>query len=191
MKLILGSKSPRRKELLNQLGFDFEVKTKDTDESYPSDIKVEDVALYVANKKAMDLKIDLSNDEILICADTIVILDNQIMGKPSSREEALNMLKLLSGRKHAVITGVVLTSFAHEVMFSCTTNVSVTRLSIDTIQYYVDHFKPYDKAGSYGVQEWFGLTCIERIEGSYSNIMGLPTHEVYEALKNFNNNLSI
>jgi septum formation protein len=185
MKLILGSKSPRRKELLSLLGYQFEVRTKDTEESYPSDIPVQEVAVYIANQKSLALLNELKHDEVLICADTTVIVYNQILGKPQSTDEAMTMLKKLSGKKHTVITGVVISSANKQLKFSCSTVVSVMPLSHVDIEYYIEHFKPFDKAGSYGIQEWFGSTCIDSIEGSFNNVVGLPTHEIYNALKSF------
>jgi septum formation protein len=185
MKLILGSKSPRRKELLSLLGYQFEVRLKDTDESYPSDISVQEVALFIANQKSLALLNELKPDEVLICADTTVIVDNQILGKPQTTNEAIAMLEKLSGKKHTVITGVVISSFNKQLKFSCSTIVSVLPLSKADIKYYIEHFKPFDKAGSYGIQEWFGSTYIDYIEGSFNNVVGLPTHEIYNALKSF------
>lgn len=185
MKLILGSKSPRRSELLSQLGFAFEIRTKATDESFPDVLKIEEVALFVAEKKASEMRLDLKNDEVLLCADTVVVIDDQILGKPADRDEAIEMLENLSGREHNVITGVVIASREKKIGFSVTTNVVFQPLSGEEIRFYVDNFKPYDKAGSYGIQEWIGYAAIQRIEGSYNNVVGLPTHEVYQALKNF------
>lgn len=128
---------------------------------------------------------ELGDEEVLICADTVVIIDNQILGKPSSREEAIEMLEKLSGREHFVITGVVIASLERQTSFSVTTTVYFHPLSGEEIRYYIDTFQPYDKAGSYGIQEWIGYTAIQRIEGSYNNVVGLPSHEVYQALKEF------
>jgi septum formation protein len=185
MKLILGSKSPRRKELLAGLGFDFEVRTKETDESFPAEMKPRDVALYIASKKAAELVSELTESELLICADTVVIIDSTILGKPESREEAIGMLLALSGKTHFVITGVVLVSLKKEVRLSVATSVVFNSLGLEEIENYIDTYQPFDKAGSYGIQEWIGYAAIERIEGSYTNVVGLPTHEVYQALKQF------
>lgn len=185
MKLILGSKSPRRRELLSQLGFQFSIRTKETDESYPLSLATEQVAEYVAQKKADDLLADLADDEYVLCADTIVVIDDEILGKPSDRNEAIRMLSLLSGRNHRVITGVVICSLEKQLSFSVTTSVFFHPLSLDEITRYIDEYQPYDKAGSYGIQEWIGYAAIQRIEGSYNNVVGLPTHEVYQALKQF------
>ena len=185
MKLILGSKSPRRKELLAGLGFDFEVRTKETDESFPAEMQPNDVALYIASKKAVELVSELTEEELLICADTVVIIDSTILGKPESREEAIGMLRALSGKTHSVITGVVLVSLKKEVRLSVATSVVFNSLGLEEIENYIDTYQPFDKAGSYGIQEWIGYAAIERIEGSYTNVVGLPTHEVYQALKQF------
>lgn len=185
MKLILGSKSPRRKELLSLLGFSFEVRTKETDESFPETLNCSEVALYVAEKKVTALFSDLTEDEVLICSDTIVVIDNQILGKPIDQADAIKMLEKLSGREHSVITGVVISSLEKRVSFSVTTKVFFNTLSREEILYYIDNFKPFDKAGSYGIQEWIGYAAIQSIEGSYNNVVGLPTHEVYQALKQF------
>lgn len=185
MKLILGSKSPRRKELLSALGYIFEVRTKDTDESFPAMLNCTGVAQYVAEKKSEAMMQDLADDEVLICADTVVIIDDQILGKPSTRDKAIDMLEKLSGREHLVITGVVISSLERQISFSVTTTVFFQPLSGEEIRFYVDKFQPFDKAGSYGIQEWIGYAAIQRIEGSYNNVVGLPTHEVYQALKEF------
>ena len=185
MKLILGSKSPRRKELLSSLGFEFEIRTKETDESFPNTLNSNEVALFIANKKAQELIIDLKEDEIVLCADTVVIIDDVILGKPIDHAEAISMLEKLSGRDHLVITGVVIASNEKKIQFQSTTTVSFLPLSKDEIERYIEQSKPFDKAGSYGIQEWSGAAAIQRIEGSYNNVVGLPTHEVYQALKKF------
>lgn len=185
MKIILGSKSPRRKELLAALGYTFEVRTKETDESFPASLNCTEVAQYVAEKKSNAMLPNLAEAEVLICADTVVLLDNEILGKPLDHADAIAMLEKLSGREHFVITGVVIASLEKQISFSVTTNVFFHPLSADEIRYYVDNFQPFDKAGSYGIQEWIGYAAIQRIEGSYNNVVGLPTHEVYQALKEF------
>lgn len=185
MKIILGSKSPRRKELLAQLGLSFEIRTKDTDESYPESLLLEDIAEYVAEKKANELVQDLNDDELLICADTVVIVDGEILGKPHTEENAILMLGKLNGKSHKVITGVVLSSLEKRVKFSVVTEVFFKPLSGEAIENYVREFKPFDKAGSYGIQEWIGAAGIQKIVGSYNNVVGLPTCEVYEALELF------
>lgn len=181
-KIILGSGSPRRKELLANLGFTFEVRTKDTDESYPSTMNCKEVPTFLAKQKANALLPELTIDELLICADTVVVLNNDILGKPANKAEALDMLNRLSGNKHEVITGVFIGNNEKQIIFSETTEVSFNNISQTDINYYIDNFQPYDKAGSYGIQEWIGAIGITTIIGSYSNVMGLPTHRIYELL---------
>ena len=184
-KLILGSKSPRRKELLESLGIPFTIRTKDTDESFPTSTPPFDVPLFIANKKANALKEEVANDEIILCADTVVIINNTILGKPIDENEAITMLQLLSGKTHDVITGVVIASKDKTVMFDVTTKVTFKTLDAEEIKHYVVNYKPFDKAGAYGIQEWIGFIGVTSITGSYFNVVGLPTHEVYEALKSF------
>lgn len=185
MKLILGSKSPRRKELLASIGMQFEIRTKETDENYPETLPIEQVAEYIAQLKADDLIEDIKDDEILLCADTTVQIDNILLGKPKDAVEASKMLSLLSGRTHVVTTGVVIASNEMELSFSVKTEVTFKPLSLDEIEYYIERYKPFDKAGSYGIQEWIGYIGIQKINGSYNNVVGLPTHEVYQALQKF------
>jgi septum formation protein len=185
MQLILGSKSPRRKELLALIGYQFEIRTKETDESYPETLSIEEIAPFIANKKASDLLPTLSTDEVIICADTIVVLGNQILGKPENAQHAIEMLSSLSGKEHQVITGVVIASISKKVVFSVQTLVQFKVLSTANIEQYVATNQPFDKAGSYGIQEFIGAIGIERIQGSYNNVVGLPTAEVFEALKSF------
>lgn len=185
MQLILGSKSPRRKELLALLGYQFEIRTKETDESYPETLSIEEIAPFIANKKASDLSPTLTTDEVIICADTIVVLGNQILGKPENAKHAIEMLSSLSGKEHQVITGVVIASISKKVVFSVQTLVQFKALSTANIEQYVATNQPFDKAGSYGIQEFIGAIGIERIQGSYNNVVGLPTAEVFEALKSF------
>ncbi len=185
MKIILGSASPRRKELLSAAGFSFEVRTKDTDESFPSELPSDEVALFVATKKLEALLENLEDDTVLICADTTVVVDNQILNKPKDAAEAREMLQTLSNRSHKVITGVCISSKQKSHSFSVATTVLFKELSSVEIDFYIQEFKPFDKAGGYGIQEWIGHAAIVRIEGSYNNVVGLPTHEVYEALQHF------
>lgn len=185
MKLILGSKSPRRKELLTSIGIQFEIRTKETDENYPETLPIEQVAEYIAQLKADDLIEDLKDDEILLCADTTVQIDNILLGKPKDDKEASKMLSLLSGRTHIVTTGVVIASNEMELSFSVKTEVTFKPLSMDEIEYYIETYQPFDKAGSYGIQEWIGYIGIQKINGSYNNVVGLPTQEVYQALQKF------
>lgn len=183
-KIILGSGSPRRKELLAALGYSFEVRTKDTNESYPKSMSCEEVPTFLAKQKAAALLPQLQEDELLICADTVVILDNQILGKPANKEEATKMLNLLSGKTHNVITGVFIGDSKQEVVFSETTEVTFNNLSEYQIKYYIENYEPFDKAGSYGIQEWIGFIGVASITGTYANVMGLPTHEIFAVLSN-------
>lgn len=182
--LILASKSPRRQELLKQAGFSFSVQTKDTDEDFPASLPPEQVARFLAEKKADAFKNELEN-EILIAADTTVLAGNQLLNKPSSPEEASQMLHLLSGRSHKVISGVCLLHQNSLCSFDDTTEVCFRKLTEKEIDFYIREYKPFDKAGAYGIQEWIGLTGIEKIRGSYYNVMGLPVHMVYNRLQEF------
>jgi septum formation protein len=183
-KLILASNSPRRKELLGKLDVAFTVKLKEVPEDYPEDLKREQVAEYLANRKAEAYRTELG-DEIIITADTIICLDDQILNKPIDAAEAHQMLQLLSGRAHEVITGVCLMSKEKKVVFHDLTRVYFKSLTSAEIAYYVKQYQPLDKAGAYGVQEWIGMIGIERMEGSYFNVMGLPVHKLYEQLQLF------
>lgn len=181
MKIILASNSPRRKELLNQLGLDFEVRVmKGIDESYPDNLPSKDVAEFIASKKSSAYLI--ASDELLITADTIVVVGQDILGKPHDREDACRMLREISGKTHHVITGVCIRTAAKQSRFSVSTDVRFKNLSDGEIGFYVDHFKPYDKAGAYGIQEWIGLVGVESISGSFYNVMGLPVQRIYEEL---------
>lgn len=183
-KLILASNSPRRKELLGKLDLNFTVKLKEVTEEYPENLKRHQVAEYLANRKAEAYREDLG-EEIIITADTIVCLADQILNKPADAAEAERMLQLLSGRMHEVITGVCLLSQEKKVLFYDITQVYFKPLTITEIDYYVKQYRPLDKAGAYGAQEWMGMIGVERIEGSYFNVMGLPVHKLYEQLINF------
>jgi len=190
--LVLASKSPRRQQLLAELGLSFEVRIGDTDdESFPSSLLPHDVPSYLAQKKASVLIDGLSPNEILITSDTIVICENQILGKPSSRSEAISTLKMLSGKPHVVVTGVSLSSVDKQKTFSVSTKVYFRNLTPEEIEFYVDTYKPFDKAGSYGVQEWIGYVGVERIEGSYFNVMGLPVQVLYHELNHFVDSLYV
>lgn len=184
-KIILGSKSPRRQELIAGLGLNFEIRTKEVEEIYPEDIEPTKVAIYLSKLKAQPLVQSLSKNEILLTSDTTVILENKVLGKPNTLEEAKTMIEALSGKKHQVITGVSLISNNKSVVFSVTTNVFFKALSKEEIEYYVSHFKPLDKAGAYGIQEWIGQVGVEKIEGSYYNVVGLPVERVWDELKKF------
>ena len=183
--IILASKSPRRKQLLEAAGFQFTVKTKSINEIYPADMPVDDVAPYLAQLKAQAAKHFIQSNEILIASDSIVVLGNTIFGKPKDYEDAFQILKQLSGKTHRVITGVCLLSKEKEVVFSDVATVYFNELSDKEIDYYITNYQPYDKAGAYAIQEWIGFTKVAKIEGTYSTIMGLPINKVYEALLNF------
>ncbi len=181
-KIILASKSPRRSFLLKEAGFDFEIRTRDTDESYPADLAVDEVAAYIAQKKADAVKDFLVNDEIIITADTIVIMEGKIYEKPKDYEDALRILQEISGKMHRVITGVCILSKDKQQVFSDVTEVFISEMTDKEIRHYLDTCQPFDKAGSYGIQEWLGYVKVARINGSYANVMGLPVHRVYEVL---------
>lgn len=184
--IVLASNSPRRRELLSGLDIDYEVKVlDDIDESYPSSIPLREVAEYLSIKKADAYTSYLKDSDLLITADTIVLLEDEIYGKPVDKEDAIRMLRGLSGKTHEVITGVSLVSKDKAVTFSSVTKVVFGDLSDDEINYYIDKYKPYDKAGSYGVQEWIGYVGVKHMEGSYYNVMGLPIYRVFEELKKF------
>lgn len=183
-KIILASNSPRRKELMSGLGINYEVKTlPDVDESYPDVLQDEDIPLYIAKEKANAYLSLLQPDELIITADTIVWLDGKVFGKPIDEAEATEMLKTLSGRAHKVITGVCLTTKHFQRSFTTTTEVTFGALSEEEIAYYVQNYKPLDKAGAYGIQEWIGFIAVKNISGSYFNVMGLPIQRLYEELK--------
>ena len=181
-KIVLSSNSPRRKELLGELGIDFEVRViEGIDETYPKELSVEEVPQYIAREKARVYIV--GKDEVLLTADTVVVLGNEIMGKPHDEADAMRMLRQLSGKTHQVITGVCLKTSDKQVTFSDITDVSFAELTDEEIKYYVDNFRPLDKAGAYGIQEWIGLAGVTGIKGSYFNVVGLPVHRVYAELK--------
>lgn len=185
-KLILASKSPRRSFLLKQAGFDFEINAIDIDETnYPSDLPVEEVPAYLAREKARAAWHLIKNNEIIIASDSVVIIDNEIFGKPNDYTDAVRILQALSGRMHLVITGVCLLAAEKEEVFSDVAKVYIDELSNEEIDYYIQHYQPYDKAGAYAIQEWIGLCKVSKIEGTQSNIMGLPVHLVYQKLQAF------
>nr|WP_302436258.1 Maf-like protein [Bacteroides intestinalis] len=182
-KVILASNSPRRKELLAGLGVDYEVRTlPDVDESYPETLQGADIPLYIAKEKADAYVAMMQPGELMITADTIVWLDGKVLGKPQDREDALQMLRTMSGRTHEVFTGVCITTTDWQRSFTAQTEVRFATLSEEEIAYYVDNFQPMDKAGAYGVQEWIGFIGVENISGSYYNIMGLPVQKLYREL---------
>lgn len=180
-KIILASKSPRRKQLLEQAEISFEIITADTEESFPSDIPVEDVPVFIAKQKAVVIA-KTHPHETVLAADTIVTIDNEVIGKPQSRDDAFAILRRLSGRTHRVITGVAIVSEGRVELFNEITEVSFYPLGDGQITFYIDKFQPYDKAGAYAIQEWIGLTGIEKINGDFYNVMGLPVSRVVRAL---------
>ncbi|MDR0332919.1 MAG: Maf-like protein [Dysgonamonadaceae bacterium] len=183
MKIILASNSPRRKELLSGIDIPYEIKVlPDIDESYPEIVPHEEVAEFLAQKKASAYLAELQNDTLLITADTIVLLHDKILGKPIDKTDAKQMLRTLSGETHRVITGVCLTTKEKQKSFSAVSHVTFGYLTDDEIEYYVEKYNPMDKAGAYGVQEWIGYVAVKHIEGSYFNIMGLPIYRVYREL---------
>lgn len=182
--LILASSSPRRQYLMKEAGFDFVVKPSHADESFPASMPVQFVPTFLAEKKAKAMK-DQLHDEIIVAADTVVILGVDIMNKPQSPAEAVEMLTRLSGKKHTVITGVCLLDKSKSEIFEDRTDVTFKKLTPEEIQYYVDTYKPFDKAGAYGAQDWIGMVAIVKIVGSYFNVMGLPIHKVYTRLHSF------
>lgn len=185
-RLILASNSPRRKELLAGLGLEFEVRVmKGIDESYPDDLVGEDIPKYISMQKAKAYIPTLAPDEVLITSDTIVYVDGKVLGKPRDAADAYDMLRLLSGRTHEVITGVTIVESGREPRcFATTTLVTFKQLTDDEINYYITNYHPFDKAGAYGIQEWIGYIGVTSIEGSYFNVMGLPVQRVYESLIN-------
>lgn len=184
-KIILASGSPRRQQFLKELEIDFEIKLKEIEEIYPDHLKAEEITNFLAKLKASAFENELQDNEVLITSDTIVWLDNKALGKPIDASHALRMLTKMSGKTHKVITSVCLKSIKKEVVFHDETLVTFTDLSLDEIEFYLKNYKPFDKAGSYGIQEWIGLVAIEKIEGSYANVVGLPTHKLYKELMNF------
>lgn len=185
-KIILASNSPRRKELLAGLDVDFEVRViQDIDESFPTSLPTKDIAEFISRKKAAVYQEKMTDDELVITADTIVVLDSEVMGKPHDEADASRMLHKLSGRTHQVITGVTLTTTTRQQSFSVETDVTFKKLSDEEINYYVQRYKPFDKAGAYGIQEWIGHIGVTGLQGSYFNVMGLPVQRIYEALRQF------
>lgn len=183
-RLILGSKSPRRKELLKSLGVSFETQVRPVDESFPLDLPVTELAEYIARKKASAFE-DLGDDELVITSDTVVICNDQAMAKASDEEEAKSMLSMISGKRHQVMTGVCLKTKERIQSFAETTEVVFAEIKQEEIDFYIQQYQPFDKAGAYGIQEWIGMIGIERIEGDYYNVMGLPLHRLYQELKAF------
>lgn len=182
----LASKSPRRRELLKELGINFDIaRIIEVEEVYPDSLNTTDVAEFLANIKA-DAYIDtLEDNDLIITADTVVICENKVLGKPTDRNDALEMIHLLSGKSHNVVTGVTLLSKSKRCSFSVNTEVTFADISTEEATYYVDNFKPFDKAGAYGIQEWIGYAAVKGINGSFYNVMGLPLHRLYQELKQF------
>jgi len=184
-RIILASRSPRRQQLLRELGLKFDVVIKEYAETYPESLVGEEIAKYVAHQKAVSFKNEISDNEIVITADTIVWCNNKVLGKPLNSDDAIRILKEISGNAHEVITGVCLFSSFKEKIFSVSTKVTFDTLSGEEISYYIDKFKPYDKAGAYGIQEWIGIAACSHIEGSYFNVVGLPVQRLYKELQRF------
>jgi septum formation protein len=186
-RIILASKSPRRKQLLEWAEIPFDVMVKDTDEMYPATLSIEKVPVYIARNKALAVKEELSHDRLILAADTIVVLNGKVIGKPTSKENAIEILSELSGQVHQVITGVVLLRDDTETAFADITEVEFHQLSRQQIEFYVNKYKPYDKAGAYAIQEWIGVVGIKRVKGDFYNVMGLPVSRVVKALGEFDN----
>jgi septum formation protein len=184
-RIILASRSPRRQQLLKDLGLRFEVVEMDTDETFPGNLLGGEAAIYLAKRKCDSFRKKLADNEIVITADTIVWCNNKALGKPVSYEDARHMIQELAGNTHEVITGVNLLSAKKEISFSESTKVTFEELSDEEIDYYIDEFKPFDKAGAYGIQEWIGIAACSRIEGSYFNVVGLPVQRVFKELIDF------
>ena len=183
-KIVLASNSPRRRELLGGLGIPFEVKVlPNISESYPDTLPADEIAEYIAREKGDVYKSRIDEDILVITADTVVICDDEVLGKPTDAADARRMLHLLSGRTHHVVTGVCLTTAFRQRSFSVRTEVTFKHLSDEEISYYVENYKPFDKAGAYGIQEWIGYIGVTGINGSYFNVMGLPVQRIYEELK--------
>lgn len=180
--LILASSSPRRQQFLKDLDIDFEIRLKPIDEIYPENLKTFEITDYLAELKSLPFKEELKENDILITSDTIVWFENKALGKPKNENDAFKIIKSLSGNYHEVITSICFTTNKLKKLVNETTKVYFKKFSDEEINYYVKNFKPFDKAGAYGIQEWIGLIGVEKIEGSYFNVMGLPTHLVYKTL---------
>ena len=185
-KILLASKSPRRREIMNLLKIPYTVVTiEGINESYPEDLEADKVSEYISNKKADEFLKRINKDELIITADTVVICEGKILGKPKNEKDAIEMLQFLSGKTHKVSTGVTIASKEKRVSFSTDSYVTFADLTDDEIRFYVDTFHPYDKAGAYGIQEWIGAVAVAKIDGSFYNVMGLPIHRIYQTLKQF------
>jgi len=185
-KIILASQSPRRKQLLQWAEISFDVVVKETDETFPLGLKVEETAIHIARQKALAVESLVPADSIILAADTIVVLNERIINKPADREEAMSILTRLSGQKHVVITGVVIKQNEKEISFADSTDVYFHKLTKEQIEFYVDKYEPYDKAGAYAIQEWIGVVGIKLVNGDFYNVMGLPVSRVVQELKKFN-----
>ena len=181
-KIILASQSPRRKQLLEWAEIPFDVIVQPTDESYPANLSVDEIAIHIARNKALIIKKNHQSTNAILAADTIVVLNNEVIGKPKDRKDAIAILTKLSGKKHTVITGVVILHDEKEIAFADTTAVEFHSISNDQIVFYVDKYKPYDKAGAYAIQEWIGVIGIKSVTGDFYNVMGLPVSRVVQAL---------
>ncbi len=181
--IVLNSRSPRRKQLLEQMGFNIRLVETHTLETYPKELGMEQIPLYLAEKKGASFTDKIGAKEILLCSDTMVFVDNEYLGKPKDKQEAIDILQKLSARKHSVITGCYLKTAKKSLSFYEKTEVFFKQLSLQTIKYYVETFNPLDKAGAYGIQEWIGMIGIEKIEGDFYNVMGLPTSCLFENLQ--------
>lgn len=185
-KIVLASNSPRRRELLAGIDVDFTVRViPDIDETYPAELPKLDIAEFISQKKAAVYRQQMSPEELIITADTVVVLGSKVMGKPADKADACQMLRELSGQTHQVVTGVTLTTVERQQSFSVVTDVTFKHLSDEEIAYYVTHYEPFDKAGAYGIQEWIGHIGVTALNGSYFNVMGLPVQRIYEALRQF------
>lgn len=184
-KIILASQSPRRKQLLEWAEVPFEIVVKETDERFPPGLKPDELAIYIARNKALAVQQQRDKEEIIVAADTIVVLGEAIIGKPIHREEAISILLALSGEIHKVITGVVIRKGEQEIAFADTTDVEFHDLSIKQIEFYVEKYRPYDKAGAYAIQEWIGVVGIKSVNGDFYNVMGLPVSRLVRELKKF------
>ena len=185
--IILASQSPRRKQLLEWAEIDFEIIIKPTAETYPTNLTTEQIPVHIAFEKALAVKNELKNNSIIIAADTVVVIDDKIIGKPTDRNDAIKILSKLSGKKHLVITGVVIINNEKEISFADVTEVWFHKLTKEQIEFYVDKYKPFDKAGAYAIQEWIGVVGIEKINGDFYNVMGLPISRVVKELKGIMN----
>lgn len=185
-EIVLASNSPRRKELLQRMGVNFKVRTLfGIDESYPDSLRGEDIVCYISRNKAKAYQSSMTPNELLITADTIVYVDGEVMGKPKNAEQAKEMLHKLSGETHQVITGVTIVTAKRTENFGVTSQVKFTNITDEEINFYVDNYLPFDKAGAYGIQEWIGIVAVEEIKGSYFNVVGLPVQRLYQKLKTF------